>query len=580
MDLNKFIFPLRKWWWLLVATTLVATISGTLAVLRQPKIYQARTTLMIGTTIKNPNPSNNDFLLSQQLAASYADIANREIVAISTMYALDLDQMPEYVARALPNSHLIEIAVTDIDLERSITVANELAEQLILLSPASTQPEEQVHQEFIDEQLNNLEVQIKETEDNIEILQKELGNTISAQEIEDTQKQIIALESKLNSLQNTYGALITNTQQGAVNTLTIIEPAALSATPIGAKKGLTVFLAAILGLVLAACEAYLLEFLDGTVKTADEVASLFSAPIIGHIFEQEEGGNENRLYDTSSLHDPVAEAFRALRAQLEFADEEQSLKTILITSADVGDGKTSVAANLSRFIAQKKKRVVLLDADWRKPNIHKVFNLPNNQGLGDVLMEQVSLSGIVNFVKDPKLAVFTSGVTPPNPTELISSEKFDQILTMLGRGSDVVIIDGPPFFVSDALVLASKVDGVLLVIRPGHTRQSLARSAMAKIKQSRARLVGVILNRIPLKGADYYAGKSSLDSYYLSSYGIETEEFEKKIDNKNFLENISVNGYKFGGSFKQFSRTIFVNGYKFRGSFKQLFKTIFKLSPK
>jgi capsular exopolysaccharide synthesis family protein len=293
---------------------------------------------------------------------------------------------------------------------------------------------------------------------------------------------------------------------------------------------------------LAACEAYLLEYLDGTVKTADEVASLFSAPIIGRIFEQKERGNENRLYDTSSLRDPVAEAFRSLRAQLEFADEEQSLKTILVTSADVGDGKTSVAANLARFIAQKKKRVVLLDADWRKPNIHQVFDLPNNQGLGDALMGQASISDIVNFVKDPKLAVFTSGMTPPNPTELISSEKFDQILTLLGRGSDVVIIDGPPFFVSDALVLASKVDGVLLVVRPGHTRQSLARSAMAQIKQAHTRLVGVVLNRIPLKGADYYAGKSSLVSYYLSSYGSETKEFEKKSDDKNLHENGSVNG--------------------------------------
>jgi capsular exopolysaccharide synthesis family protein len=562
MEIKKYLFPLRKWWWLLVASTLVATVSSSLAVLRQPKIYQARTTLMIGTTIKNPNPSNNDFLLSQQLAASYADIANREIVAMATMNALDIDQMPAYAARALPNSHLIEIVVTDIDLERAKKVADELAEQLILLSPASTQPEEEVHQEFINEQLKNLEIQITETEDEIEILQKELGNLISAQEIEDTQNQLTALQSKLTTLQNTYGTLLTNTNQGAVNTLTILEPAALSATPIASKKALTVVLAAILGLVLAACEAYLLEYLDGTVKTADEVASLFSTPIIGHIFEQEKGGNDNNLYDPSSLHNPVAESFRALRAQIEFADEEQPLRTILISSADIGDGKTSVAANLSLFIAQKKKRVVLLDADWRKPNIHKVFNLPNNQGLGDALMEQASLKDLIAFVKDARIAVLTSGTTPPNPTELISSKNFDQLLAKLGRVADVVIIDGPPFIVSDAMVLASKVDGVLLVTRPGHTRRSLARSTMAKIKQTHARLVGVILNRIPLNGADYYAGQSSLDSYYLSSYGIEGEEIEKSNGNKHLRENILV------------------NVYKFRGSFKQRFKTIFKPSPK
>ena len=119
MELNKYIFPLRKWWWLVVASTLIAAIFSSLSILRQPAIYQARTTLMIGTTINNPNPSSNELHLGQQLAAAYADLANREMVRNATKNALGMNQLPEYFALALPNTQLIEITVNDIDPERA-----------------------------------------------------------------------------------------------------------------------------------------------------------------------------------------------------------------------------------------------------------------------------------------------------------------------------------------------------------------------------------------------------------------------------------------------------------------------------
>jgi capsular polysaccharide biosynthesis protein len=135
MDLNKYIFPLRKWWWLLAASTLIAAIFSSLSVLRHPTMYQARTTLMIGTTINDPNPGSNELSLGQQLAAAYADLANRELVRNATMEALDMNRLPEYTAGAIPNTQLIQITVNDTDPERAPEVANELAAQLVLLSP-------------------------------------------------------------------------------------------------------------------------------------------------------------------------------------------------------------------------------------------------------------------------------------------------------------------------------------------------------------------------------------------------------------------------------------------------------------
>jgi non-specific protein-tyrosine kinase len=532
MDLNKYIFPLRKWWWLVAASTLIATVFSSLSVMRQPTVYQARTTLLIGTTINNPNPTGNELSLGQQLAAAYADLANREIIRNSTKNALGMNGLPEYIARAIPNTQLIEIVVNDIDPARAQRVANELAAQLILLGPISAQSEEKGRQDFIDQRLNNLEQQIGETEAEIEKLQEELGNTFSAQQINDIQDQIASLQSKLNTMENTYGLLLANTEQGAINTLTIIESAKLPTNPIGPMKGLTILLAAAVGFVLAAGEAYLLEFLDDSLKSPDAVMRMFSAPIIGRIFEQPDRTNENRLYDADNPHHPLTEPFRTLRTVIDFADMDQPLKTILVSSPDVGDGKTSVSVNLALTIAQKDKKVILLDADLRKPKIHEILQLPNEKGLADLVYARAAPE---DFVKVRNVAVLTAGVMPPDPARLLSSEKMRQFLSELKEDADVVIIDGPPLFVSDAMILASQVDGVLLVVRPTHTRRSLSKVAMDHIKLAGARVVGIVLNRIPLSGADYYAGKSYLYTYSLN-YGDERDSKERKTDLEKLKE--------------------------------------------
>ena len=144
-------------------------------------------------------------------------------------------------------------------------------------------------------------------------------------------------------------------------------------------------LAAAGGFILAAATAYLLEYLDDTLQSPDNVMRLFSAPILGGIFDQADGRNENRLYDADNSNHPLTEPFRALRTELDLAEMGQRLKTILITSPDIGDGKTSVAVNLALSIAQRGKKVYLLDADLRKPKIHKLFNLANDEGLADVV---------------------------------------------------------------------------------------------------------------------------------------------------------------------------------------------------
>lgn len=562
MNLNKYIFPLRKWWWLLVGSTLIAAIFSSVSVLRQPTIYQARTTLMIGTTINNPNPSTNELSLGQQLASAYANLANRELVYDATKNALGMTQLPEYIASALPNTQLIEIVVNDSDPQRAQTVANELAAQLMQLSPMSAQSEERDRQEFVHERLNSLEEQIRETEAEIEKLQGDLVDAFSAQQISDLQGQINSLQSKLGAMENNYGLLLSNSQQGAINTLTVIAAADLPTRPIGPMKGLTILLAAAAGLLLAACEAYLLEYLDDTLKFPDDVERLFSAPIIGHIFEQGDGKNAvGPLNNADDLGQPIGEAFRGLRTNIEISQASRPIKTILVTSADIADGKTSVAANLALSLAQREKDVVLLDVDLRRPSIHEFFELSNDRGLVDLISDTATISDVLEFKKDKRLAILASGGTPVNPTELLSSKKMDQILSTLEEAADVVIIDGPPLIVADSLVMASKVDGVLLVVRPGHTRLSLAQAAAEQIKMSGARMIGVVLNRIPHDRADVFAGKSHVYSYYMGSYRDERERKDKELNLEKVpemvMETLSPYTTKATNSIKHFFRTVF-----------------------
>jgi uncharacterized protein involved in exopolysaccharide biosynthesis len=196
MDLREYINPLRRWWWLLVAATLVATISSVIAVSQQPPIYQARTSLLIGQAINNPNPNSNDLWLSQQLAQTYSDVAKRQPVPSATMAALGLSWLPEYTVRPLPNSQLIELTVTDTSPERAVVVAQELANQLIRLSPTSGGQQGEVdRQGFIARQLDDLETQIEATSAEIQARQAELGALISARQIADAQAQVAALQT-------------------------------------------------------------------------------------------------------------------------------------------------------------------------------------------------------------------------------------------------------------------------------------------------------------------------------------------------------------------------------------------------
>jgi succinoglycan biosynthesis transport protein ExoP len=513
MEFKQYILPLKRWWWLLVAATMIAAGSSYLATLRQPPIYQTLSTLMIGQVITDPNPTGAEFTLSRQLAENYAEIANREPVKISTREALGLSWLPDYRATALPNGQFIEIVVTDILPERAQAVANELARQLILRSPTGSQTDEQDRQAFVQTQLDNLQLQITETETEIQTLREALGGMDSARQIADTQVQITALEAKLADLQGIYSDLLANTQGGAINTISVIEEAYKPVVPIGPNKMLIILLSSAVGLSLALVAAYVLEYMDDTVKSPEEVEKLTNVPVIGYLSELDVK-DVGALYAADNPRHPSVEEMRTLRTNLEFAGVDQPLKTLLVTSTEMEVGKTSVAANLAIVMSQAEKEVVLVDADLRRPNVYNFYGFQNKVGLSDVFRGEFDLDGVSKQWPGGDVSVITAGDLPPNPSELLGSKRMSEILEALGSKADIVIIDGPPFVVADAPVLASKVDGVLLVVRLGHTRKPAINALMEQISRSRANVIGVALNRIPARSIGYYTGNPYYSAYY------------------------------------------------------------------
>ncbi len=210
------------------------------------------------------------------------------------------------------------------------------------------------------------------------------------------------------------------------------------------------------------------------------------------------------LITVSEPRSPISEAYRTLRTNLDFASLDQALKTIVVTSAGVGEGKSTTLANLAVVSAQAGRKVILVDADLRRPTLHQIFGLGNETGLTTAMVDETALvSPPLQETGVEGLSVLPSGPLPPNPAELMGSRRMEEVIAVLAERADQVFFDTPPVVaVTDAAVLATKADGVLLVISAGKTRREYARMAVQRLEQINARLVGTVLTNIQV-GAGY-----------------------------------------------------------------------------
>ncbi|MGD8399083.1 MAG: CpsD/CapB family tyrosine-protein kinase [Anaerolineae bacterium] len=217
---------------------------------------------------------------------------------------------------------------------------------------------------------------------------------------------------------------------------------------------------------------------------------------------------ETDLITLSQPRSAISEAYRTLRTNLDFASLDEALRTIAVTSADVGEGKSTTLANLAVVSAQAGRKVILVDADLRRPTLHQLFDLPNEAGLTTMVMDDTALTEPPLQETGIKgLSLLSSGPLPPNPAELIASRRMTEVIVALAEWADQVFFDTPPVVaVTDAAVLATKVDGVLLVVGAGKTRRDYARTAVERLEQISARLLGAVLTNVE--------GSAGFSGYY------------------------------------------------------------------
>jgi capsular exopolysaccharide synthesis family protein len=304
-------------------------------------------------------------------------------------------------------------------------------------------------------------------------------------------------------------------------------------SPVGPARLRNVMIALVLSLVAGIGLAFLLDFLDDTVKSLDDVDRYIHLPALAMIPASRGGANlkglprpntgppeSTALALIDDVRSPIAESYRHLRTSLLLSSAGQPPKTILVTSSQPSEGKTTTAINTAFMLAQTGVEVLIIDCDLRRPRLHSQFEVANSKGLTTWLSGEKDLDNLLQtFAKTPNLKILTSGPVPPNPAELLGSEEMRRLLGLLSERFAHIIIDSPPAIsFTDASILSTMVDGVMLVVHGGRSSRAVVRRAKQQLLDVGAHIFGVVLNNVKLETQDYY-----YSGYYSNYYSTETD---------------------------------------------------------
>lgn len=361
----------------------------------------------------------------------------------------------------------------------------------------------------------------QQTRDQIEM-------TEFAQRLETNKQYLNTLLQKQRELQIAQG------DRG--NEVSVENYSRVPRSPVGPPRIRNVMIAFVLSLVAGIGLAFLLDFLDDTVKSLDDVDRYVHLPALALIPSGGHGGarlnlkgipqtkpgtgEQTALAMLDDVRSPIAEAYRHLRTSLLLSSAGQPPKTILVTSSQPSEGKTTTAINTAFMLAQTGAEVLIIDCDLRRPRLHAQFELPNSKGLTTWLSGEKDLDNLLQMCpKTPNLKILTSGPVPPNPAELIGSEEMRRLLSQLSERFAHIIIDSPPAIsFTDASILSTMVDGVMLVVHGGRSSRAVVRRAKQQLLDVGAHIFGVVLNNVKAEASDYY-----YSGYYSNYYSTETD---------------------------------------------------------
>ena len=331
-----------------------------------------------------------------------------------------------------------------------------------------------------------------------------------AQDLSKKSVDYNVMEREAKTNRDIFQALMTREKELRVssnsrqNNVRVVDHAEVPRGPLAPTGRRTWLLSLAVGLVLAVGVAYGLDYMNDTIKTPEDVARRLKLPFLGLVPSVR--GDKHPVLASSHVPHDFGESFRALRTSLMSKYPGEGTKILVVTSAQPLEGKTTTAANIAMALAYGGSRVLLVDADMRRPGLHRPLRLTNERGLSQVLIGQARVRDVIQRTVDPNLLAITAGRTPPNPSELLASERMKTLLTNLSHGPfDWIIIDTPPVLaVTDAVILAPAVSGVTFVIGAEMTRRRLAERAIETILQTRPKYTAVVLNKVDFARNKYY----------------------------------------------------------------------------
>ncbi|MSQ41362.1 MAG: polysaccharide biosynthesis tyrosine autokinase [Dehalococcoidia bacterium] len=460
VDLRRYLDIFLRWWWLLLLGPIVAGVAAYLFSINEAPQYRAATLVLVQQRSGLSLPNAGDFQLSQILAPTYKEVFTTRPVLEAVIGELGYPSSASALrvrVSIIAGTSLLNIEATDPVPQQAAAISNTLAQQFIRLTE---------------------EKQLAEI--------ARVQSALAAQGISNPEQ-------------------ILGAQLSALSSLVVVEPAVAPSRPVSPRVALNTLLGILFGGFVAVVGTLTLEYLNDTPRAPEEVERRTGLPRIATVPRWPT--REVLPQEIVTLTHPrgsYAEAFRQARLNIQFLSRTAPPKRYMITSPGPRAGKSTFSVNLAVALVQEGKRVTLVDADLRRPSVHRYFSLDNPTGLSTFLANpHLDLSQVVRSTSIEGLSVITSGPTPPNPVELLNSPAMDALLDRLGQRGDIVVLDTPPIMaVTETAAMASKQVETILIVDPT-TRLRALKDCQDTLAKANARILGFVLNRVQARRAGY-----------------------------------------------------------------------------
>jgi len=469
--------------------------------------YRATATVRV-TQPYGASAGSVDYAYLERLMNTYVELLKTQSVLNTVIQKLGLEVTPSAllartVIEVVPDTELLRISVGDSRADRASDIANALADLLVEQGQVLYSGDTKSAREILEQQLSTVEGSL----DQDRAALQELLNT-SAQE----NARRDALEMRVRSEEEVYLSLLRQYEDVRVDeasresSAAIVAEATQPKSPSKPRVTLNLALGALFGAMGGIVLAFLFEYLDPTLHSTEDLEAAAQASVLGVIPRFAlNGTSSDQILLSSDGRSPAAEAFRMLKGNLLSAASTRPIKTLLITGADPETGKSTVVANLAVSMADAGLRVIVVDADFRRPSLHKLFGLSNDLGLANVLLDPSQAQTAVKESKIPGIRVLTSGPASADSVEVAELPKMRELVEQLAQDSDLVLVDSPPILaVAEATALAPMVDGVLLVAAQDQTTKKSVQRALQHLSRIRAEVLGVVFNKATDMDAGYY----------------------------------------------------------------------------